>query len=200
MFQFPGCPSHNYGFIVRWQVFAPAGFPHSDICGSMPACGSPQLFAAYHVLLRQSVPGHPPCALIRLIYFGFHMSLPVPLLGHASTLVLSLAFCGLRFQSSSLSGFPSPRSRSQCASRLFSVQFSRNDLRPTPENDIVRKEEEPSVPSILVPFTRFPWRSTWDCDELLHHILPRKEVIQPHLPIRLPCYDFTPVIGLTFDG
>ena len=27
----------------------------------------------------------------------------------------------------------------------------------------------------------------------------RKEVIQPHLPIRLPCYDFTPVIGFTFD-
>ena len=30
--------------------------------------------------------------------------------------------------------------------------------------------------------------------------LHRKEVIQPHLPIRLPCYDFTPVIGLTLDG
>ena len=30
--------------------------------------------------------------------------------------------------------------------------------------------------------------------------LPRKEVIQPHLPIRLPCYDFTPVIGLTLDA
>ena len=27
-----------------------------------------------------------------------------------------------------------------------------------------------------------------------------KEVIQPHLPIRLPCYDFTPVIGLTLGG
>ena len=24
-----------------------------------------------------------------------------------------------------------------------------------------------------------------------------KEVIQPHLPIRLPCYDFTPVMNLT---
>ena len=35
---------------------------------------------------------------------------------------------------------------------------------------------------------------------LLLPILPRKEVIQPHLPIRLPCYDFTPVIGLTFGG
>ena len=31
-------------------------------------------------------------------------------------------------------------------------------------------------------------------------LLPRKEVIQPHLPIRLPCYDFTPVIGLALDG
>jgi hypothetical protein len=26
---------------------------------------------------------------------------------------------------------------------------------------------------------------------------PRKEVIQPHLPIRLPCYDFTPVMNPT---
>jgi hypothetical protein len=28
----------------------------------------------------------------------------------------------------------------------------------------------------------------------------RKEVIQPHLPIRLPCYDFTPVIDFTLDS
>src|SRR3954470_24254215 len=30
--------------------------------------------------------------------------------------------------------------------------------------------------------------------------IPRKEVIQPQLPIRLPCYDFTPVTNPTFDG
>ena len=30
--------------------------------------------------------------------------------------------------------------------------------------------------------------------------LHRKEVIQPHLPIRLPCYDFTPIIGPTFGS
>jgi hypothetical protein len=29
---------------------------------------------------------------------------------------------------------------------------------------------------------------------------PRKEVIQPQLPLRLPCYDFTPIINPTFDG
>ena len=28
----------------------------------------------------------------------------------------------------------------------------------------------------------------------------RKEVIQPHLPVRLPCYDFTPIANPTFDG
>ena len=33
--------------------------------------------------------------------------------------------------------------------------------------------------------------------EVLHL---RKEVIQPHLPIRLPCYDFTPVIDLAFGS
>ena len=45
-----------------------AGFPHSDICGSLDICSSPQLFAAYHVFLRLLVPRHPPCALISLTY------------------------------------------------------------------------------------------------------------------------------------
>ena len=34
----------------------------------------------------------------------------------------------------------------------------------------------------------------------LYFFFLRKEVIQPHLPIRLPCYDFTPVTGSTFDS
>ena len=34
-----------------------------------------------------------------------------------------------------------------------------------------------------------------------HAQLPilRKEVIQPHLPVRLPCYDFVPITSPTFD-
>ena len=27
-----------------------------------------------------------------------------------------------------------------------------------------------------------------------------KEVIQPQVPLRLPCYEFTPIIGPTVDG
>src|SRR5262249_47957925 len=45
----------------------PVGFPHSDIPGSKPACGSPRLFAACHVLHRLLAPRHPPYALSSLI-------------------------------------------------------------------------------------------------------------------------------------
>ena len=44
-----------------------AGFPHSDIPGSKPACGSPRLIAACHVLHRLLAPRHPPYALSSLI-------------------------------------------------------------------------------------------------------------------------------------
>ena len=59
---------HHSLWIGLWLagVF-PAGFPHSDICGSMCICHSPQLFAAYHVFLRLLVPRHPPCALIAFL-------------------------------------------------------------------------------------------------------------------------------------
>ena len=50
------------------EVFS-CGFPHSDICGSMCICHSPQLFAAYHVFLRLLVPRHSPCALCCLIFY-----------------------------------------------------------------------------------------------------------------------------------
>ena len=42
------------------------GFPHSEIPGSKPACGSPRLIAASHVLLRLLAPRHPPYALSSL--------------------------------------------------------------------------------------------------------------------------------------
>ena len=43
------------------------GLPHSDISGSKRICRSPELFAAYHVLLRLLAPRHPSCALCSLI-------------------------------------------------------------------------------------------------------------------------------------
>ena len=39
-----------------------------------------------------------------------------------------------------------------------------------------------------------------DACETAQTVIAQKEVIQPHLPIRLPCYDFTPVIDPTLGG
>ena len=42
------------------------------------------------------------------------------------------------------------------------------------------------------------WQVSWLIpDPDTRSLIPRKEVIQPHLPIRLPCYDFTPVMNPT---
>ena len=45
-----------------------------------------------------------------------------------------------------------------------------------------------------------PQWSFFQAQALGASLLLRKEVIQPHLPIRLPCYDFTPVIGPAFGS
>ena len=66
MFQFRRFPTHTYVFSIRYMAMTPCGLPHSDICGSKPACGSPQLFAARCVLRRLLMPRHSPCALCSL--------------------------------------------------------------------------------------------------------------------------------------
>ena len=59
-------PLHTLWIGVWMHEVCSCGFPHSDICGSVDICSSPQLFAAYHVFHRLLVPRHPPCALFCL--------------------------------------------------------------------------------------------------------------------------------------
>ena len=63
MFRFPGFPS-----LAGWPPMTVTGFPHSDIHGSILACSSPWLFAAYRVLRRLLAPRHPPYALSSLTF------------------------------------------------------------------------------------------------------------------------------------
>ena len=63
-----------------------------------------------------------------------------------------------------------------------------------------------STPSLILRWKRFgSFRSSKTKQEIslyvfsLHFLL-RKEVIHPHVPVGIPCYDLTPVIGPTFDG
>ena len=73
-----------------------------------------------------------------------------------------------------------------------------------PENDTSSRRTFQSMPdssSGLFSLLHLAvYRPEMKRSDFSSRFLPRKEVIQPHLPIRLPCYDFTPVIGLTFDS
>jgi hypothetical protein len=66
MVHFPGFARARLWIHRAVRRFYLRGFPHSEIPGSMPACGSPRLIAACHVLLRLLLPRHPPCALSSL--------------------------------------------------------------------------------------------------------------------------------------
>jgi hypothetical protein len=70
MVHFPALSSSTYVFSRGYRGITLGGFPHSEIFGSTPVCGSPKLIAAYHVLHRLLAPRHPPYALSSLIIFG----------------------------------------------------------------------------------------------------------------------------------
>ena len=61
---------HRVPFLIEDDSTTAAGFPHSEICGSKVTCTSPQLIAAYRVLLRLIWPRHPPYALTYLTIFS----------------------------------------------------------------------------------------------------------------------------------
>ena len=66
MVHFPGFARTRLWIHRAVRGFCPRGFSHSEIPGSKPACGSPRLIAACHVLHRRLLPRHPPCALSSL--------------------------------------------------------------------------------------------------------------------------------------
>ena len=79
MVHFPGFARARLWIHRAVRGVYPRGFPHSEIPGSMPACGSPRLIAACHVLHRLLLPRHPPCALSSLtIKFTRHTAVPLP--------------------------------------------------------------------------------------------------------------------------
>src|ERR1700745_2687450 len=67
MVHFPGFPRPRLCIQRAVTRVHRVGFPHSEIPGSKPACGSPRLIAACHVLHRLLAPRHPLYALSSLI-------------------------------------------------------------------------------------------------------------------------------------
>ena len=66
MFQFRRFPSYTYLIQYMMTELHSAGFPHSEIHGSMAGFAYPWLIADPCVLRRLLVPRHSPCALCSL--------------------------------------------------------------------------------------------------------------------------------------
>jgi hypothetical protein len=146
------------------------GFPIRKSPGQRLVSTSPGLIAAAHVLHRLLAPRHPPCALVLLIRRE-------PVFHRYGVFKVR---AGRRPPEDDHDAV-----QQHCGlSKLNSVLTSRSTLFPgEPWHRTVRRPSTGTAPAGV----RAP-------------AFPRKEVIQPQLPLRLPCYDFTPIIDPTFDG
>ena len=89
MFQFRAFPAYSYFVQSTLTRYCRAGFPHSEISGSMRMCRSPELIAACRVLLRLLMPRHSPCALISLTISGSQKNYA----GHRRNLIARIVVC-----------------------------------------------------------------------------------------------------------
>ena len=150
--------------------------PHSEIPGSKPVDGSPELIAVFRVLHSLLMPRHPSCARIRLARTAFPPSLPYE-----------------KFLALWRGSLP--------ADLVYELQFSFNFQLPVvkdrcdPERGRSRKQQT------LVHALRSPCGRRRVSPSLPEgRCLLRKEVIQPLVPQRLPCYDFIPITTHTLGG
>ena len=145
---------------------------------------SPGLIAAAHVLHRLLAPRHPPCALVLLI----------------SKNTLCCRYGVFKVHAGRR---PAIREEPRTAVKRYWHGLSKlNSVRSTYiEVDVISRRTQSPDEDLS--------REIDINEQLVHELgayrdncpgIPRKEVIQPQLPLRLPCYDFTPIINPTFDG
>ena len=155
-----------------------AGLPHSGTPGSQPACGSPGTIAACRALLRLSVPRHPPCALSSLgrIFSGPTRKPAYPVSGTDAHVRHTIG-----------ADLPSTLPHTRVVNQTGIPRSALRWFSPRSGTRAVGFESfrpgaamlESTRPGLLAAL---------------------KEVIQPQVPLRLPCYDFAPVTELAFGG
>ena len=184
------------------------GFPIRTSTDQSPVDGSPQLFAVTHVLHRFLAPRHPPLALRSLERTKFMFVKEQD--ARACSAVLKVRHVGA---SSEHRAQGSSSTRAAPASPPNREWLHRSESFPTPskrKRRQVRRFARGGEAETYEPARA--GRRTHQCTNWVsrHRViirspttwngLLRKEVIQPHLPVRLPCYDFTPITDPTFDG
>jgi hypothetical protein len=79
---------------------------------------------------------------------------------------------------------------------LSSFAFPRHQVAVLGSRALIDRDW-PASPPLSTPPRHSLGAGSWTREG---QVLLRKEVIQPHLPVRLPCYDFVPIASPTFDG
>ena len=108
-------------------------------------------------------------------------------------LAIEFSRCPEGFAPSKLNSVPGRISSP--ARRVPVLSRGSTDGRPRFPDELASGSTSAPVASPPAPLSDCRSRDLRRCQRLL-----RKEVIQPHLPVRLPCYDFTPIADPTFDG
>ena len=147
------------------------GFPIRTSPDQSLISSSPRLIAAVHVLHRLQVPRHPPCALHLLIQIE----------NTTNRYGVFKVRAEERFRRPGKTAKPPRRAAGADLSKLNSSGVGVDVFQASPA---IRTASLPSRPGRPRRFGTAAF--------------PRKEVIQPQLPLRLPCYDFTPITDSTF--
>ena len=169
------------------------GYPIRTSSDPRSVDNSPRHIAASHVLHRLSMPRHPPCAL-------HHLQTQKPTIKnrklHKTNTPPRRAAHSFRCsQPLSNKQTPHPTTKrgdnTRCCLR---TQQCAGDLAVHKDELLLCTRSPPTTDDN--PFTARVRHSALT----LFVVLLRKEVIQPHLPVRLPCYDFVPIADPTFDS
>ena len=201
MFHFPAFPPT--GLYIQPAVTHhnnEQGFPIRTSSDQRPVIGSPRLIADSHVLHRLLVPRHPPCALNNLQTIKEKITENSP---HTHTkkrgaqhsfqkmLASTIQFSNNKpHQHQHQRKPPAPAPASHTDHTACSPKTQQRTSMAPPQT---RKHDIPPMSKPPIRHSQMAWPT--NIVELL-----RKEVIQPHLPVRLPCYDLVPIASPTFDG
>ena len=173
------------------------GFPIRTSPDQRSVANSPGLIAGSNVLHRLLMPRHPPCAL---------HSLP----NKTNTTKIN-SYKDARVHYTNLKQHTHQETNPPTAGQPqkgSSAEADASDTQqcattPTPHTHPhhtagnTQQKARSSMSPLVTPKKR-PTQHT--AAQYPQRVLLRKEVIQPHLPVRLPCYDFVPITSPTFDG
>ena len=201
-----------------WTCLQP-GFPIRTSSDHSSVANSPRLIAGSYVLHRLLVPRHPPCALTNLATKFQRCSRPLcssqatggnrpqarrlpPLWGwfvrgEGPRLVHRTGRPEVRVHARSLRTQQRAEAAPSASSAFQTGVPGRTGARHSCDGQLV---DVPPMSNHLGTRARVVALDARPAREPARQMLLRKEVIQPHLPVRLPCYDFVPIASPTFDG